>query len=48
MSELISHAVKRTLYKSGSYIVGIPKGPTSEWSVNDWIDYIDANGTWVV
>lgn len=47
MSELILNETKRILFKAGSYRVNTPKGDTSKWSVNDWIEYIDKNGEWV-
>lgn len=44
----ILNSIKRQLYKSGLFEVKIPKGDTSKWTVNDWINYIDENGTWTV
>lgn len=38
--------LKRKLFKDGSYSCLVPKGDTSKWSVNQWIEWIDANGTW--
>lgn len=48
MAQLILHSVKRVLYKNGSYACPNPKANTSEWTVNDWINYIDEKGAWVV
>lgn len=47
MAEVIQDSVKRVLYKNGMYICGIPSGKTHNWTVADWINYIDENGTWV-
>ncbi|AKY01950.1 hypothetical protein vBKpnAMK4_00457 [Klebsiella phage vB_Kpn_AM_K4] len=47
MATLISNDVKRVLFKGGMYIVDTPKGDTSSWTINEWINYIDENGAWV-
>lgn len=39
--------IKKMLFKQGLYEVKTPKGDTAKWSINDWIDYIDKNGTWL-
>lgn len=43
---LLLESVKRRLYKNGLYTVKLPKRDTSFWSVQDWVYYIDKNGTW--
>jgi hypothetical protein len=47
MSEVILYSVKRVLYKNGMYVCAIPTEQTHAWTVSDWINYIDNNGTWV-
>ena len=37
---------KRLLYAQGAYSCRVPDGDTSTWTVNQWCDWIDANGTW--
>ena len=47
MADVILDSVKRVLYKNGMYVCAIPDGQTHNWTVSDWVKYIDENGTWV-
>ncbi|ADO19411.1 hypothetical protein SP18gp069 [Shigella phage SP18] len=41
--------IKRMLFKQGLYALNsAPKGDTTKWSVNDWIEFIDENGNWKI
>lgn len=45
----MSYELKKSLYKSGSYVLNVyPKGDTTKLSLRDWVNFIDANGTWVL
>ncbi|AHY25061.1 hypothetical protein AVV36_gp099 [Pectobacterium bacteriophage PM2] len=42
------HSQKRALYKAGLFESPIPKGDTTFWGINDWINYIDSYGKWIL
>jgi hypothetical protein len=35
-------------YRLGKYSVPVPPVPTTQWSAQDWINYIDTHGRWHV
>lgn len=39
-------SVKREKYKSGQYSCRLPQCDTTLWTVQNWCDWIDVNGTW--
>lgn len=38
--------LKRKLFKDGLYGCRPPDCDTSKWTISQWIDWIDKNGTW--
>ena len=47
MSQL-SKQQKLNLYRAGQYKFPAPSGPTAFWNDQDWINYVDTHGRWLV
>lgn len=42
----LQRLLKVALYLQGKYSMPVPPVITSGWSMHDWINFIDSNGTW--
>ncbi len=37
---------KRRLYREGLYSCRVPDADSSKWTVDQWCEWIDENGSW--
>lgn len=44
----LTYADKVELYRKGNYNVRVPPVQVFHWTMEDWIAYIDINGTWEI
>lgn len=45
---VLTQEQKLRLYKAGSYKFNVPPVCHASWTDRDWINYIDANGGWII
>jgi len=44
----IQQIVKRAMYRADAYAFPVPPVPHARWNEDDWIRYIDNNGSWLM